>query len=119
MTHPAVIIGRKTISLRDKFKKLEKTARKNGHARRVKFYNFTQTRLKRFGNWFFTLWSEETQELMRNDPFRVEHEQEAFARFQSKDAVLRWIKTPEWVNELHQLQTGTQTTIGDMHGNQA
>lgn len=64
MTHPAVIIGRKTISLRDKFKKLEKTARKNGHARRVKFYNFIQTHLKRFGNWFFTLWSEETQELM-------------------------------------------------------
>lgn len=55
MTHPTVIIGRKTISLRDKFKKLEKTARKNGHSRRVKFYNFIQTRLKRFGNWFFTL----------------------------------------------------------------
>ena len=64
MTHPAVIIERKTISLRDKFKKLEKIAKKNGHARRVKFYNFIQTRLKRFGNWFFTLWSEETKELM-------------------------------------------------------
>lgn len=64
MTQPAVIIERKTISLRDKFKKLEKTAKKNGHARRMKFYNFIQTRLKRFGNWFFTLWSEETQELM-------------------------------------------------------
>ena len=92
MTHPAVIIGRKTIILRDKFKRFEKTARKNGHARRVKFYNFIQTRMKRFGNWFFTFWSEETQELMRNDPFRVEHEQEA---------VLRWIKTPEWVINLH------------------
>ena len=64
MTHPAVIIERKTISLRDKFKKLEKAARKNGHARRVKLYNFIQARRKRFGNWFFTLWSEETQELM-------------------------------------------------------
>lgn len=116
MTRPAVIIGRKTINLRDKFKKLEKTARKNGHARRVKFYNFIQTRLKRFGNWFFTLWPEETQELMRNDPFRVEHEQKALARFQN-NAVLRWIKTPEWVSNLHQLKTGTQTTIGDIHGN--
>lgn len=116
MTHPAVIIERKTISLRDKFKKLEKTARKNGHARRVKFYNFIQTRLKRFGNWFFTLWSEETQELMRTDPFRVEHEQKALARFQNS-AVLRWIKTPEWMANFHQLKTGTQTTIGDIHGN--
>lgn len=105
MTHPAVIIGRTTIILRDKFKKLEKTARKNGHARRAKFYNFIQTRLKRFGNWFFTLWSEETQELMRSDPFRVEHEQEA---------VLRWIKTPEWMAKFHQLKTGTPTTIGDI-----
>ena len=92
MTHPAVIIERKTINLRDKFKKLEKTARKNGHARRVKLYNFIQTRLERFGNWFFTLWSENS-------------------------AVLRWIKTPEWVTNLHQLKTGTQTTIGDIHGN--
>lgn len=116
MTHPAVIIERKTINLRDKFKKLEKTAKKNGHARRVKFYNFIQTRLKRFGNWFFTLWSEETQELMRNDPFRVEHEQKALARFQNS-AVLRWIKTPEWTSNFHQLKTGTQTTIGDIHGN--
>lgn len=119
MTHPAVIIVRKTISLRDKFKKLEKTAKKNGHARRMKFYNFIQTRLKRFGNWFFTIWSEETQELMRNDPFRVEHEKESFARFQSKDAVLRWIKTPEWAANLHKLKTGTPITIEDMHGNQA
>lgn len=64
MTHHAVIIGRKTITFRDKFKKLEKNARKNGNDRRVKFYNFIQTRLKRFGNWFFTLCSEETQKLM-------------------------------------------------------
>lgn len=68
MAHPAVIIGRKTFNLRCKFKKLEKTARKNGHARRVKFYHFIQTRLKCFGNWLFTIWSEETQELMRNYP---------------------------------------------------
>ena len=66
MTHPAVIIERKTISLRDKFKKLEKNAKKNDHTHRAKFYNFIQTRLKRFGNWFFTLWSEEIQELLSN-----------------------------------------------------
>lgn len=82
MTHPAVIIERKAIILRDKFKTLEKTARKNGHASRVTFYHFIQTRMKRFGNWFFSLWSEETQELMRNDPFIVEHEQKAVARHQ-------------------------------------
>ena len=119
MTHPAVIIGRKTITLRDKFKKLEKNAKKNGHARRMKFYNFIQTRLKRFGNWFFTLWSEETQQKMLNDPEHVKREQEVLARFQSKSAVLRWIKTPEWVANFHQLKTGVQTTIEDMHGNQA
>jgi len=108
MTHPAILIERKAATLRTTFKKLEKNAKNNGHVRRMKFYNFIQTRLKRFGNWFFTLWSEETQELMRNDPFRVEHEREA---------VLRWIKTPEWMANFHQLKTGTQTTIGDIHGN--
>lgn len=83
MAHPAVIIGRKTISLRDKFKKLEKIAKKNGHARRVKFYDFIQTRLKRFGNWFFTLWPEETQELI----IASEH-----SRYQ-----IRGTNVPEWV----------------------
>jgi hypothetical protein len=64
MTHPAILIERKAATLRTTFKKLEKNARKNGHVRRMKLYNFVQTRLKRFANWFFTLWSEETQELM-------------------------------------------------------
>lgn len=64
MTHPAVIIGRKTFTLRYKVKKLEKSARKSGHSRRTKLYHFIQSRLKRFVNWLFTLCSEETQEQM-------------------------------------------------------
>ena len=99
MTHPAVIIGRKTISLRDKFKKLEKTARKNGHARRVKFYNFIQTRLKRFGNWFFTLWSKETQELM------LASER---SRYQ-----IHGINVPEWVA----MRFTKDDCIEECHGN--
>ena len=117
MTHPAILIERKAASLRTTFKKLEKNAKNNGHARRMKFYHFVQTRLKRFANWFFTIWSEETQQKMLNDPEHVKREQEVLARFQSKSAVLRWITTPEWVANLHQLKTGTQTTIGDIHGN--
>ena len=101
MTHPAVIIERKTISLRDKFKKLEKIAKKNGHARRVKFYNFIQTRLKRFGNWFFTLWSEETKELM------LASER---SRYQ-----IHGTNVPEWVA----LRFTKDGCIEECHGNQA
>ena len=108
MTHLAVKISTKTVKLRKKVKKLEHDAHVAGHPKREAFYRFIQHKLKQFGNWFFTLWSDETQELMRNDPVRVEHEQEA---------VLRWIKTPEWMANFHQLKTGTQTTIGDIHGN--
>ena len=45
----------------------------------------------------------------------------AYNRYQDgmdeKEAVLRWIKTPEWVANFHQLHTGTKTAIGDIHGN--
>lgn len=64
MTHLAVKISTKTVKLRKKVKKLEHDAHVAGHPKREAFYRFIQHKLKQFGNWFFTLWSEETQELM-------------------------------------------------------
>lgn len=111
-----VYINRKASNLRSWFKLREKEAKVAKHPVRMKIYGFVQRTIKRIANWLASHASEETKAQLRNDPFRVEHEQKALARFQN-NAVLRWIKTPEWVANLHQLKTGTQTTIGDIHGN--
>lgn len=103
MTHLAVKISTKTVKLRKKVKKLEHDAHVAGHPKREAFYRFIQHKLKQFGNWFFTLWSEETQELM------LASER---SRYQ-----INGTNVPEWVANFHQLKTGTQTTIGDIHGN--
>jgi len=90
MTHLAVTISSKTVALRKQFKRYEREAKDAGHPRRQKLYCFIQHKLKQFGNWFFTLWSEEIQAEMLKDakPFQMNA---------GETTTLRWINQPDWM----------------------
>lgn len=95
MTHLAVKISTKTVKLRKKVKKLEHDAHVAGHPKREAFYRFIQHKLKQFGNWFYTIWSEPIQKQMLEtvEPFQMYQPVEPFQMYRG------------------------ETTIGDIHGN--
>ena len=92
MTHLAVKISTKTVKLRKKVKKLEHDAHVAGHPKREAFYRFIQHKLKQFGNWFYTIWSESVQKQMLETA-------EPFQMYRGESTTLRWINQPGWANQ--------------------